>query len=166
MTEAILMFSQQSSLVRGDRKIQVRSHWIFQILMIACAIGGLVVIYVNKNMRGKAHFTTWHGLLGLILVISVCLQALAGIGLLYPVLIKKFVTLGQAKIYHATYGLFNYLILTIVLNLAMWSNWATRNITGARWFGCIGCIDLLALVVMTQITNNYLPRLRRASTVR
>ena len=161
MTEAILMFSQQSSVIRGDRKLQVRSHWILQLLMVICSLGGLLAIYMSKEERGKAHYTSWHGLLGLITVISCCSQALAGIVLIYPTLIKRFISLAQLKIYHAVYGLFNYTLVTIVLNLAMRSNWATKNITGAAWYGCIACIDVLALVVMTQVTNSTLPRMRR-----
>jgi len=155
------MFSQQSSLIRGDRKWQVRSHWILQVLAVVCGVGGFIIIYINKADRGKQHFTTWHGLLGLIATISCAVQAVAGIGLQYPILIKKFATLAQAKVYHATFGLLNYTLITLVLNLAMWSNWAKRNISGFSWYGCIACIDILALVVMTQVTNNQLPRLRR-----
>lgn len=161
MTEAILMFSQQSSIVRGDRKLQVRSHWVLQSLMIICSITGFIVIYTNKNNANKPHFTSWHGLLGLCTLISCCGQALAGVGLLYPFLIKRFVTLSQAKIYHATYGLLNYTLVTMVLNLALWSTWASTKITGVYWYGCVACVDVLALVIMTQVTNNYLPRLRR-----
>lgn len=163
MTEGILMFSQQSGLIRGDRKLQVRSHWMFQLFMVLCAIGGFLIIYINKNDRGKDHFTTWHGLLGLILLISCGLQAMAGVSLLYPSLLLKLVTLAKAKIYHATYGLFNYTLLVLVMNLALWSNWAGRNITGAAWYGCVACIDVLGLVVMTQVTNNVLPRLRSSN---
>lgn len=161
MTEAILMFSQQSSLVRGDRKWQVRSHWVLQTLMVICSIAGFVIIYIVKESKSKPHFTTWHGLIGFITLVSCALQAVAGIGLLFPVLIKRFVSLGQAKIYHATYGLLNYTLVTVVLNLSMWSNWAVKNITGLSWYGCVACIDVLALVIMTQVTNNYLPRMRR-----
>lgn len=161
MTEAILMFSQQSSMVRGDRKLQVRSHWVLQSLMVICAAVGFTVIYVNKVNGGRDHFTTWHGLLGLCTVISCVGQALAGITLLFPFLIKRFVSLAQAKIYHATYGLLNYTLVTIVLNLALWSNWASSNITGVYWYASLGCVDVLALVVMTQVTNNYLPRMRK-----
>lgn len=161
LTEAILMFSQQSSVVRGDRKLQVRSHWILQLLMIVCSLGGLLAIYLSKEERGKPHYTSWHGLLGLITVISCCAQALAGVVLIYPSIIKRFVSLAQAKIYHSVYGLFNYTLVTIVFNLAMRSNWAVKNITGPAWYGCIACIDVLALVIMTQITNSTLPRMRR-----
>lgn len=161
MTEAILMFSQQSSFIRGDRKLQVRSHWVLQILMVSFGIGGLAVIYINKNLNDKPHFVTWHGILGLIAVISCAGQALAGVTLLYPVLIKRFVTLAQAKMYHATYGLLNYILVTVVLNLALWSNWAARNIEGFYWYGCVSCINVLSIVIMSQVTNNYLPKLRR-----
>ena len=155
------MFSQQSSIIRGDRKLQVRSHWILQVMTLLCSIGGFLVIYINKNNNDSPHFTSWHGLLGLCTLISCWAQVCAGVALLYPSLIKRFVTLAQAKMYHATYGLFNYTLVTVVLNLAMWSNWAVASITGVYWYACVACIDVLALVIMTQITNNYLPKMRR-----
>ncbi|XP_067937493.1 transmembrane reductase CYB561D2-like [Watersipora subatra] len=161
MTEGILMFSQQSSFIRGDRKLQVRSHWVFQVMMLTCAILGCMAIFTNKNNNNVAHFTTAHGRLGAITVFLSCGQVLAGIGLLYPNLIKNFVSLGQAKIYHATFGLLNYTLVTLDLNFAMRSDWAVANITGVAWYVCVACIDILALVIMTQITTHYLPRMRR-----
>ena len=155
------MFSQQSSIVRGDRKLQVRSHWVLQILTVSCSIAGFLAIYINKNNNDKPHFKSWHGLLGFATLISVWAQSLGGIVLLYPSVIKRVITLAQLKIYHATYGLFNYTMVTVVFNLGMWSNWASTNITGFYWYACVASIDVLALVIMTQITNNYLPRMRR-----
>lgn len=154
------MFSQQSSFLRGDRKQQVRSHWIFQLIMVICNIGGFIAVYVNKDLKGKHHLTSWHGLIGLITAISCLVQAAAGIFLLYPNLIPKFITLAKAKIYHSTYGLLNYLLVVVVVNLGLWSNWANRNISTPFWYMCVACIDVLALVVMNQVTSNVLPRLR------
>lgn len=39
---------------------------------------GLVVIYLNKEQAGKQHFTSWHGLLGVITVGYACAQSTGG----------------------------------------------------------------------------------------
>ena len=46
------------------------------ILLIS--ISGLAAIYVNKERSGKDHFTTWHGLIGIITMVYSCAQSVGG----------------------------------------------------------------------------------------
>ncbi|KFW07148.1 Cytochrome b561 domain-containing protein 2, partial [Fulmarus glacialis] len=70
MTEALLIFSPETSLLRSfSRKVKVRVHWALQLLALLCALLGLGVITYNKHLNGKAHFVTWHGLTGLLTVL-------------------------------------------------------------------------------------------------
>ena len=158
MVEAILFFSPESSLiVKYTRKTKVRYHWVFMLLGIACALLGFLAIYTNKNRRGAPHFTTWHGKVGLGTIIYAVLQCCAGTLLLYPYVLPKSLKLGQMKAYHATSGLFLTTLTNISLALGMWSGWFTTNVTGTSWYACLVCPMVIALVVMKQVSEAYLP---------
>ena len=45
-------------------------HWILNLTSTLAAAAGFGVIYLNKEMVGKKHFTTWHGRLGLATMVS------------------------------------------------------------------------------------------------
>merc|ERR1712032_1413529 len=48
------------------------------------ALGGLYAIYQNKNLWGKAHFTSTHGKIGIALMVSMVGPLLAGGVFLHP----------------------------------------------------------------------------------
>ncbi|XP_075688044.1 transmembrane reductase CYB561D2 [Rhinoderma darwinii] len=163
MTEAMLVFSPDASLLRSfSRKVRVRAHWILQLLSVLCAILGLGIIYYNKSLHGKPHFSTWHGLLGLLTVLWALIQNVGGITLLYPKLAQRW-ALSTRKLYHATSGLLLYLLGCASLFLGMSSLWFSANVTGSSWYLCVLCPVLTGLVVMNQVSNAYLYRKRSQS---
>ncbi|CAL8379225.1 unnamed protein product [Boreogadus saida] len=110
MTEAILVFSPHGSPFRMfPHKSKGRLHWVLQCLGLACAALGFVAIVYNKHLAGKAHFTSWHGLTGLVTVCVVGIQCLAAVSLIYPSLVKGW-SLAKLKRYHAAAGLLTYLL--------------------------------------------------------
>ncbi|KFV14366.1 Cytochrome b561 domain-containing protein 2, partial [Tauraco erythrolophus] len=145
MTEALLIFSPETSLLRSfSRKIKVRVHWVLQLLALLCALLGLGIITYNKHLNGKAHFVTWHGLTGLLAVLY------AG----------GPWTLAKLKVYHATSGLVGYLLGCASLMLGMCSLWFTASVTGVSWYLAMLCPLLTSLVIMNQVSNAYLYRKR------
>ncbi|CAM2117146.1 transmembrane reductase CYB561D2 isoform X1 [Lepidochelys kempii] len=160
MTEALLVFSPESSLLRSfSRKAKVRFHWALQLLVLLCALLGLAIISYNKYLNGKAHFVTWHGLTGLLTVLYASMQCTGGVVLLYPKLMKNW-TLAKLKVYHATSGLVGYLLGCASLMLAMCSLWFTTAVTGLSWYLSVLCPILTSLVIMNQVSNAYLYRKR------
>ncbi|XP_074861487.1 transmembrane reductase CYB561D2 [Carettochelys insculpta] len=160
MTEALLAFSPESSLLRSfSRKAKVRFHWALQLLALLCALLGLAIISANKHLNGKAHFVTWHGLTGLLTVLYASLQCTGGLALLYPKLLKNW-PLAKMKVYHATSGLVGYLLGCASLMLAMCSLWFTTAVTGLSWYLAVLCPILTSLVIMNQVSNAYLYRKR------
>ncbi|XP_060621768.2 transmembrane reductase CYB561D2 [Anolis sagrei] len=160
MTEAVLVFSPESSLLRSfSRKARARFHWALQLLSLTCAILGLAIISYNKYLNGKDHFVTWHGQTGLLTVFYASMQCMGGVALLYPKLMKNW-TLGKLKLYHATSGLIGYLLGCASLMLGMSSLWFTAAVTGVSWYLSILCPILTSLVVMNQVSNAYLYRKR------
>ncbi|CAH2312589.1 cytochrome b561 domain-containing 2 [Pelobates cultripes] len=163
MTEAILVFSPDSSLLRSfSRKAKGRAHWTLQLLAVLCALLGLGIIYANKVLLAKPHFSTWHGLFGALTVLWSVLQSFGGVSLLYPKLVQRW-TLATRKLYHATAGLLGYLLGCSSLFLGMFSIWFTTTVTGLSWYVCALCPILTGLVVMNQVSNAYLYRKRSQS---
>jgi len=129
-----------------------------------CAFAGLAAIYVNKERSGKDHFTTWHGLIGIITMVYSCAQSVGGALAKYYKYVGKIikVRLADLKLYHATSGLLLYTLVTASLLLGLWSNWAAKSVPWLLNYVCMGCISASALVVMTHVTTAYLPQTQRA----
>ena len=69
--------------------------------MLAAA-GGFGSIYLNKEIAGKKHFTTWHGTFGLLTCLGVLLAAAGGVLAKYNGWIRNYVRPINVKLYHAT----------------------------------------------------------------
>ncbi|CAN0104303.1 unnamed protein product [Lampetra fluviatilis] len=157
MTEAVLLFSPDCSPLRSwPRAARVRWHWVLQALAVTCAAAGLAAICWEKQRNGRPHFSSWHGLLGLITCIYVFVQACCGPALLYPKLLFKKVSLAKVKLYHATYGLLGYVLACTSVLLGLCSAWFAARVAGPAWLACAACPVLAALVAMNQVTNAYL----------
>uniref|UniRef100_W5L2Y0 ascorbate ferrireductase (transmembrane) n=1 Tax=Astyanax mexicanus TaxID=7994 RepID=W5L2Y0_ASTMX len=160
MTEAILLFSPHSSPVgKLKHQTKVRLHWILQSLSSFCAVVGLITIFYNKHLNDKPHFTSWHGLIGVITVCVVVLQSVGALPLLYHKLAKGW-SLAKLKRYHAASGLLTYLLGSSSLLLGICSSWFTGSVSGYAWYLFVFCPVLAALVVMSQVTNAYVAKKR------
>lgn len=160
MTEALLVFSPESSLLRSlSRKGRTRYHWVLQLLALLCALLGLGLVVLHKEQLGKAHLATWHGRAGLLAVLWAGLQCSGGVGLLYPKLLPRW-PLAKLKLYHATSGLVCYLLGSSSLLLGMCSLWFTAAVTGGFWYLAVLCPIITSLVIMNQVSNAYLYRKR------
>lgn len=163
MTEAILLFSTHASVIkRFSHKTKSRVHWILQSLTLSCAVLGLAAISYNKYLNGKPHFSSWHGLLGLLTVCVVALQSLAALPLNYHSLAKGW-SLAKLKRYHAASGLVTYLLGSVSLLLGLCSAWFTASVREYTWYLSALCPALTALVIMNQVTSAYMARKRLQS---
>ncbi|XP_045884724.1 transmembrane reductase CYB561D2 isoform X1 [Micropterus dolomieu] len=163
MTEAILLFSPHGSPIkRFPHKTKARVHWILQCLCVSCAVLGLAAISYNKHLNGKPHFTSWHGLLGLLTVCVVGFQSLAAVPLIYPSLAKGW-SLAKLKRYHATSGLITCLLGSGSVLLGLSSAWFTASVREYTWYLSALCPALTALVIMNQVTSGYMAKKRLQS---
>lgn len=163
MTEAILLFSPHGSPLRKfAHKTKGRIHWVLQCLCVTCAVAGFVVIVYNKDLNGKPHMTSWHGLLGLITVCLVGLQSLAAVPLIYHSLAKGW-SLAKLKRYHAASGLVTYLLGSGSLLLGLCSTWFTAAVSDYTWYLSALCPALSALVIMDQVSRTYTAKKRLQS---
>ncbi|XP_061908016.1 transmembrane reductase CYB561D2-like isoform X1 [Entelurus aequoreus] len=163
MTEAILVFSPHGSPMRRfSHKVKVRVHWLLQCACLLCAVLGLAAILYNKHLQGKPHFTSWHGLIGLLTVCAVGVQSAAALPLVYHSLAKGW-SLAKLKRYHAASGLVAYLLGAVSLLLGMSSVWFTASVSDGVWYLVALCPTLCGLIVMNQVTSAYVAKKRLQS---
>ncbi|XP_002738253.2 transmembrane reductase CYB561D2-like [Saccoglossus kowalevskii] len=157
--EAIMFFSPESTLLpKAMRKTKVRYHWINNVTGLVCALAGVITIVSNKYMNNKPHFTTWHGLLGIITVGYCAMQCIAGSFMLYPKMISQYVKLSDLKLYHATSGVMMFTLACGTMVLGIFSNWFVSQASDTVFYMCLFCPGILALVVTNQVTQAYLPK--------
>lgn len=168
MFQAIYIFSiDESTYARLlTRRKQILVHSILQMGTISCSTLAFLAIYYNKQQRNKPHFTTWHGLLGLIAFGWSLAQSFTGLFLtIFQRYIRSFgLTYGQLRIYHATSGvlLFTFSCFVIVLSLA--SNWFQNQVPTNRILSSIifylltSSILFLAHKSVEQVKNRYVKR--------
>ncbi|CAL1541780.1 unnamed protein product [Lymnaea stagnalis] len=160
MLEGIVIFSKSSSLFPSlTRPWKASIHYWLMGSGVSFTIAGLVIIYLNKEQAGKSHFTSWHGLFGVITVGYACAQSTGGALAKYYKYVGGIIKirLADLKLYHATSGLLAYLLITVTLILSLQSNWAVSSINWALWYACFACVCASALVVMTHITTTFMP---------
>ena len=75
---------------------------ILNLFATLAAAGGFGAIYLNKEIAGKKHFTSWHGLFGLLTCAGVVLAAAGGLVAKYNQFVKNYIRPINVKLYHAT----------------------------------------------------------------
>ncbi|XP_068598825.1 probable transmembrane reductase CYB561D1 [Brachionichthys hirsutus] len=159
LTEGILVLSAEGSpFCCKSRTANVRLHWFCQALVLVAAATGVSFMVACKNLSELSHLVSWHSCLGACTVASTLLQALFGVFMIFSKLLRLSASLQRLKLYHATCGLVVYLLATVTVVLAMFSDWFQASVNRAAWWGLLLAPLFPALVVMNQITNAYLPR--------
>ncbi|WAR26534.1 C56D1-like protein [Mya arenaria] len=162
MFEAMLVFNRESSIfVNMQRPTKVLIHHVLQVFAVVCSLTGFTVIYYNKVLNEKPHFTSWHGLLGIITVCAIPLAALGGNIVKYQFLRDLFkikISLGKLKIYHATAGLVVFTLVMFTIMLGLYSDWFVNQVSSILWYISAMSVSFMAVVVMNQVTQEYLPR--------
>jgi len=159
MSQAIAIFSPESSLLHSsERKDKVQLHWILNLFAMLAAAGGFGAIYLNKEIAGKKHFTTWHGTFGLLTVIGVLMAAAGGLVAKYSLLVKNYIKPINVKLYHATGGMLVFSLAMVTMCLACYSNWFKNRVDGYLWRCMFWSPIILMICVARQVTQSYLPR--------
>ncbi|KAM6927683.1 putative transmembrane reductase CYB561D1 [Xenentodon cancila] len=164
MTEGILLFSAEGSLFCFmSRKGKARLHWFCQALVLIVAATGLIFIIGNRNVSELPHLASWHSLLGAATLAITVLQAACGVCVIFHKQLRLSSPPPRLKLYHATGGLLVYLLATVTVVAAMFSDWFQATVKGWAWWAFLLLPLFPALVVMNQITNAYLPRKKMSS---
>lgn len=158
--EGILMYSPQSSFIgSAARSTKVMGHWIMIVTAITTTLSGFYVIYHNKERNESPHFTSWHGIVGLITIITVCgVGPFGGLAAKYPQYLAPMLRPADVKMYHATGGLFAVSLFSATLILAFYTTWFTTAVTGTTWYACVVCVIAMLLIITNQVTTAYIRR--------
>lgn len=124
MTQGILSLLGENVATRKiSQKNKIRLHWILQLSASIAVYAGFLVIYINKNLHNKHHFSTWHGIFGLISVSIMFFTSLGGIFALYNYNLKNLIKPVLNKTIHATVGCCTFLSGCITIILGIYSHW-------------------------------------------
>jgi len=165
MSQAIVIFSPESSLLQNSsRADKVQLHWILNMFSILAAAGGFGSIYLNKEIAGKKHFTTWHGKFGLATCVGVILAALGGLAAKYSGNLRNYVRPINIKLYHATGALVVFSMAMTTICLACYSNWFRKRVDGYLWRCAFWSPIILVVCVARQVTQSYLPRVAKPTS--
>lgn len=157
MTEAIYIFSPWSSpmLRGGDRVTKVQWHWVLNGSAVVSMFTGFAIITANKMINGSPHYTSWHGLAGLILCSVVMIQTSGGLVELYPDILPFNVRLVVLKRLHAFFGMVTFFDGLSVVTLGLYSSWFVANVDILIWKMCFICPILLGITVLVQVVRNH-----------
>ncbi|KAF8566476.1 hypothetical protein P879_04321 [Paragonimus westermani] len=133
------------------RTQMIKWHWIVQCTASMLLILGGAAIYVNKNRSGKSHFTTWHGLCGLLTLLYVAMQLLAGFVFHWKLWPIRLLTHNQASLYHAYSGFGLLILSTLTILLGLQSSWVASKLRGLLPRGYEYVIIVLSATVCCSI---------------
>lgn len=74
MPEAIFLLGKRPLVSKSNHAERVGLHLKLQIAATATAVAGFAAIYANKTRNDKPHFTSWHGLTGVLLLPVLCIH--------------------------------------------------------------------------------------------
>lgn len=155
MTEAILTISDDNYLTASiPFRNKIFIHWVIQVIATFCNISGFIIIYVNKNINNKSHFTTWHGLTGLISIIVTIPTCLCGILALYKVDLRKYVKPMISKCLHIISGSITFVFGTITVILGVYSGWFNKRSNFATQIVCTIAILFIGGWVLSKPARN------------
>jgi len=170
MFESILIFSPESSLLLSySRAVKANIHGYVMALSAILALGGFLIIYYNKNIHEKPHFTSWHGFFGVVTLGYISLQVCGGIFLKYNGILSNMlkirIRLVDLKLYHATSGLVAFTLVCTTVLLGLWSDWFVDLTHYMVWYICFACLSCISMAIMLQITTAYLPKSKQPLTL-
>lgn len=106
-----------------SHKERVKYHLYCQVAGIICAFIGFIAIYVNKNLYGKNHFTSYHGLSGLLVMIVVAFVGIGGSLTYYSFSLRTYVRPVVLKIFHSGGGILTLIAGGLTVILGLYSHW-------------------------------------------
>lgn len=105
-----------------NHKQRVKTHWVMQGIASICFTIGFLSVYINKNLHGKPHFMSYHGLCGLASMILLCFVCCGGGFTYYAFRLRGYVRPVLPKIFHAFGGMMFLIIGNITMVLGLYTH--------------------------------------------
>ena len=155
MPEAIYVFSKYGLASRSLRSTRVTAHWLILGLAAVAHSIGYAVIYYNKEINDKPHYTSWHGLMGLVTSVLFWIQLCVGVFAKYPKLLESFMSVKRVRTNHALFGTLIFTTGMATMILALWSNWFATNASPLAFYGALVLNVALMLTTLVIFTKKY-----------
>lgn len=162
---AVLLFYQgilvlQPTRHPDEKRTGLLVHESFQIVGSLSILTGTSIIIANKILHHAPHFTSWHGLLGLISLCLICVQSLFGALIGFEISRNNLLGDRQARKlwkYHRGSGYLIIVMLTLTVFVATESDWF-RSVAERRvdWVAKIApIISVFALLCLTNFRKIF-----------
>lgn len=158
MAEALLLYSPWFSPLRDSpRNDKTRWHWVIQTCAMCCAYTGLAAISYNKYLKGSVHYSSWHGLTGIVVCCLLAVQASGGILTMYPEILPFKIKRAFMKFAHASSGTcVTFSGAMVAVTLGLFSSWFSTNVHNpVIWGLCLACPIIVEFCVALQYIRNY-----------
>lgn len=161
MTSALNAFSPADITVlvyqNPTYKQRVQRHWILQLCGLLCIAAGFIIIVINKIKQNKFHFTTIHGIFGLIAFILVIFSSFGGLTTMYSSKLKNILSPVYIKLLHTGFGISAYIAGVLNMIIILYSGWLNNDFE--KYF-LNGILFLLVLFVSLRPCVRFYIRLK------
>jgi len=157
MNEAVLLFSSSWSLLpkKYHRSHHMNSHIVLEVMSLIAVLLGFFSIYLNKNNHGKPHFTSWHGILGLVQIVMICGQVLVGTFAKYRILPIKPYPAAKLKTAHGMIGISIIILASFNLISGWYTAWFVNNSSNMMSFVLsLACVCIQGFISLRAISTN------------
>jgi len=150
--EAVMTLSRNSILgSSAGRSSKVTGHLLLMLSAVTCAVLGFLAVYTTKEQYKKPHLATPHAMLGCATVCYIIVQSCAGLNLLFPNFVSKFINPRQLGRMHGLSGSFLLLLATVTILGGVTSDWFKERVTGPLWFASIAAPLLIYVAIAKQV---------------
>jgi hypothetical protein len=153
VTNGILALQQ--TITKEEKSSGLNLHRAIQSISLLSAIGGFYVTFTFKNTIDKEHFTTPHGVFGLITFILLITQAVGGGTLVnFPGLFGGVNKAQAIYKYHRMSGYFLLFLIYLTAIGGTQNDW-TKNQFDHLWIW-LSAIGLVSLGIIGRVKSNKL----------
>lgn len=168
MAEGLISAVAFRNVEGQDRVKAIQSHALLQLRAVVCIILGFVVIYRNKVIHGKQHFTSLHAKVGLgTLVLSMLGPVVGAISFRRLGFLQKFPESIQPiiKTLHKKMGAITWFMAVVTIELALTHHAVNKGLLTRAWQGGCALLALLMLWLILHIDGKAKPAVDPLSKV-
>lgn len=162
MCEGIMAISKNNVLTNTlSHRMRVTVHWVVQCMAAACVLSGCLIEIIHAEEGHYDHFSTWHGLTGLIAFVCCLPTCLNGVLALFNVKLKDFIKPNVNKFIHAICGMITFLFGGAAMIYSTQTYWFQRYASKEAqdiWYG------LLIFTVIWSMVSPLITATRRINT--
>lgn len=161
LTQGILSLLVENPITRYlSHKNKIRLHWILQTVGCLCLYSGFLIIFINKNLKNKHHFATWHAKFGLFSMICIVMTSIGGFFALYNMKFKQYIKPIINKTMHAIFGVNSFIFGNLTIILGFSSHWFTERTYFHSQIICIGIVFLVTVWTVLKPIKFVIYRLK------